>query len=348
MIRTDLKSMSLEELKKEFLKIGEKPYRGLQLYNYMHKNMNSDVLNINSFSKELRDKLNRDYYISDLKILERFDSKLDGTKKYLFLLEDNNIIEGVAMKYKYGYSACISTQVGCRMGCSFCASTKEGIIRNITPGEMLSEIYNIQRNLGIRLSNIVLMGSGEPLDNYLNVMKMLRILNDKNGQNFSFRNVTISTCGIVHKIYQLADEEIPVTLSVSLHFPFNELRSKIMPINNKYPIEEIIKACKYYVNRTNRRVTFEYTLIEGLNDGRECLDELKRILNGLLCHVNIIPLNPIKEFKYKKPEMDAVKIFVKELNKNGIPATVRRQMGADIDAACGQLRRSYMNEKGLL
>src|SRR5699024_4555856 len=236
------------------------------------------------------------YTISNINIIKRYDSKIDNTKKYLLLLEDNNIIESVAMKYKHGLYLGVFTQVGCRMGCNFCAYTKEGLVRDLTSGEILNQVYATQLDLNTQVNNIVLMGSGEPLDNYDNVIKFLNILHDEKGRNLSYRNMTLSTCGIVPKVYNLADEDIPITLSISLHSPFDEIRKNIMPIGKKYSIMDIIKACDYYVNKTNRRITFEYTLIEGTNDRKEDLEELIRLLKDKLCHINLIPLNPIKEF----------------------------------------------------
>jgi 23S rRNA (adenine2503-C2)-methyltransferase len=292
-----------------------------------------------------RDKLEKVSKINQLKIFKRFDSKVDNTKKYLFLLEDNNIIEGVAMEYKHGLTACISTQVGCRMDCSFCASTKEGLIRSLTPAEMVSQIYMMEEDLNDKISNIVLMGSGEPLDNYENVIKFLNIIHHEKGHNTSYRNITLSTCGLVPKIYSLADEEMPITLSISLHSPFDEDRRKIMPIGNKYSIDEIMEACRYYNNKTNRRITIEYTLIEGVNDRIADLNELVKILRGISCHVNLIPLNPIKEFSQGRPSRINIERFEKSLAKAGIPVTIRREMGGDINASCGQLRRRYTDER---
>ena len=345
MKRVDLKSLSIDELNEVFKSIGEKEYRSIQTFSFIHGNMISNISDITVLSKPLRDKLKENFYISELNIIKRFDSKIDNTKKYLFLLEDENIIESVVMEYNYGKTACISTQVGCRMGCAFCASTKEGLVRNLTPGEILSQVYGIQRDLNIKLSNIVIMGSGEPLDNYENVLKFLYLLHNKNGQNFSFRNITLSTCGIVPKIYELANEELPITLSISLHSPFNEDRKKMMPIGKKYSIEEIINACHYYVKKTNRRITFEYTLIKNKNDRKKDLEELNRILKGLNCHINLIPLNPIEEYKENKSDKDIIRKFKDELENKGINVTVRREMGSDINAACGQLRRDYIKSK---
>lgn len=345
MSRVIFNNMTIEELKPFFCEIGEKEYRAEQLFTFIHKNHVSTVEDITVFSKSLRDKLNSIGEIDKIRIYKRFDSNIDDTKKYLFLLRDDNIIESVLMKYSYGYSACISTQVGCRMGCMFCASTKEGCIRNLDPYEMAEQIYAIEEDLGIRIGNVVLMGSGEPLDNYDNVLEFLNIIHHEKGHNLSYRNITLSTCGIVPKIYKLADEGIPITLSISLHSPFDNIRKTIMPIAKTYSIEEIIKACRYYFDKTNRRVTFEYTMMEGINDSKRDLEELIRILKGLNCHVNLIPLNPIEEFDREKPKITSIERFQNGLKKANIQATVRREMGADINAACGQLRRSFANRR---
>jgi len=340
----DLKSFSLDEMKSIFVEMGEKEYRAIQTFKFIHQNMANSIDDITVLSKGLRDKLNKNFNISCTSIAERYDSNIDNTKKYLFQLEDGNIIESVVMEYRHGTTACISTQVGCKMGCAFCASTKGGLIRNLSSGEILSQVYNIQNDLDIKLSNIVLMGSGEPLDNYENVIKFLSILHDENGQNFSYRNITLSTCGLVPKIYKLAEEELPITLSISLHSPFNEERKKIMPIARVYSLDELLDACRYYIDKNNRRITFEYTLIKGINDRKEDLNELSRILKGLLCHVNLISLNPIEEFAKDKVNKNTIEMFKRELSKNGIPVTIRREMGSDINAACGQLRRKYISK----
>ena len=345
MYYNDLKSFSLDEMKSIFVEMGEKEYRAIQTFKFIHQNMVNSIEDITVLSKSLRDKLNENFSISDISIAERYDSKLDNTKKYLFKLEDANIIESVAMEYKHGTTACISTQVGCKMGCAFCASTKGGLIRNLSSGEILSQVYNIQNDLDIKLSNIVLMGSGEPLDNYENVIKFLNILHDENGQNLSYRNITLSTCGVVPKIYKLAEQELPITLSISLHSPFNEERKRIMPIAKAYSLDELLEACRYYINKTNRRITFEYTLIKEINDRKEDLNELSRILKGLLCHVNLISLNPIEEFAKDKANKNTIEMFKRELTKSGIPVTIRREMGSDINAACGQLRRKYISKE---
>lgn len=342
--KKDLKSLTLDELKNLFESVGEKSFRGKQAFKWIHQKMINSINDITEFSKTLKDKLNHEYKITKLQIVKRFDSKIDETKKYLFLLEDGNIIESVMMKYKHGISVCISTQVGCKMGCSFCASTKGGFVRNLTPGEIVDQVYQIQKDLDVKVSNIVLMGSGEPLDNFDNVIKFLELIHCKSGQNLGYRHITLSTCGIVPKIYELANLKIPITLSISLHSPFDNERKKIMPIANKYTIKDILDACKYYVSKTNRRITFEYTLINGVNDSIRHADELTKLLSGILCHVNLIPLNPIKEANFKTSKDVHVLKFKEMLESRNINTTIRREMGGDINAACGQLRRDYINE----
>lgn len=344
MKKIELNSLTYDELIAFVTNVGEKEYRADQIYTFMHRNFGKSIEEISVISKKFRDKLKDIGKINSVRIFKRFDSKIDDTKKYLFLLEDNNIIESVAMKYKHGLTACISTQVGCRMGCSFCASTKEGRVRNLNPSEMVNQIYGIEEDLNERVGNIVLMGSGEPLDNYENVMKFLNIIHHEKGHNISFRSITLSTCGIVPKIYKLADKEIPVTLSISLHSPFDETRRTIMPIANRYSIKEIIDACKYYYNKTNRRFTIEYTLMEGVNDRPKDLQELIRLFKGLNCHINLIPLNSIEEFRKERPTQQNIKKFEKSLNDARIAATIRKEMGSDINAACGQLRRRFTDK----
>lgn len=339
--KIELNSLTLKELEDYMDSIGEKKYRGKQLFTYIHKNQGMTIEEISVFSLALRDKLENVSKINSMKIFKRFDSNIDNTKKYLFELEDGNIIESVAMEYKHGTTICISTQVGCKMGCEFCASTKDGLIRNLSSGEMASQIYMIEKDLNINISNIVLMGSGEPLDNYDNTLKFLKIIHDEEGHNISYRNITLSTCGIVPKIYELADEDIPITLSLSLHSPFDEERKKIMPIANKYSIDNIIEACRYYDNKTSRRITIEYTLIDGVNDREKDADRLIQIIRGINCHVNLIPLNPITEFHRSKSSNSSIERFANLLENVKIPVTVRREMGSDIDASCGQLRRRY-------
>lgn len=342
--KIDLKSLNIDELKQIFIDLGEKPFRAKQLFEWIHQRCADDIDDITVLSKALKEKLKEKYTIVNLKIVERYNSKLDGTKKYLFSLDDGNIIESVMMKYKHGVSVCLSTQVGCKMGCSFCASTKEGLIRNLEPSEILDQFYKIQKDIGENVRSVVLMGSGEPLDNYDNTIKFLNLLHSENGQNVSYRHLTLSTCGIVPKIYDLADENIPINLSISLHSPFDEERQKIMPVANSYTVNEILEACDYYIEQNNRRITFEYTLIDGVNDSEEHALEIARILKGMLAHVNLIPLNSIDEFDHKKSLDDSIQRFKNILENRGINTTVRREMGSDINAACGQLRRDYVVE----
>lgn len=345
MNKIELNSLTLDELKTFMVALGEKGFRGEQIFQYFNKHLKLDIEDLKLLPEETRSRLKENSKVNQIQVLEKFVSNVDGTKKYLYILEDNNIVESVLMEYKHGFTTCISTQVGCKMGCEFCASTKEGFIRNLTPAEMLNQIYMMEKDNDIKISNIVLMGSGEPLDNYDNTLKFLKIIHDEKGHNLSYRNITISSCGVVPKIYELANENLPITLSISLHSPFNEKRKLIMPIAKKYNIEELIKACKFYSESTNRRLTFEYTLIEGENDGEKEIRELSKILRGLNAHINIIPLNPIKEFSKDRPEKKHIEKFKEELERNGLKATIRREMGNDISASCGQLRRSYLEDK---
>ncbi|MTI69940.1 MAG: 23S rRNA (adenine(2503)-C(2))-methyltransferase RlmN [Firmicutes bacterium] len=345
MSKINLKDKTLSELKDIFINLNEKSFRAKQVYKWIHQKNINLISDITVLSKDLRDKLEKDYELSNMTILKRLDSKQDKTKKYLFLLKDKNIIESVMMKHKHGVTLCLSTQVGCRMGCEFCASTKDGLIRNLTAGEILDQVYQIENDLNIDVSNIVLMGSGEPLDNYENVLKFLKMINSKDGHNIGFRHITLSTCGVVGKIYELANENIPITLSISLHSPYNDERKKIIPIAKKYNIEELINACKYYIEKTNRRISFEYTLIEGVNDRKKDAYKIAEIIKGMLAHVNLIPLNDINETNFNKSNNKNVIKFKNILLEKGINATVRKEMGSDINAACGQLRRDYLRNK---
>lgn len=341
MEKIELNSMTLEQSKSFMISIGEKGFRGEQIFTYFNRNMKLDINSLVQLPQESRLKLLEEGKIAELKVLKRYDSDIDNTKKYLFLLDDQNIIESVFMEYKHGNTACISTQVGCKMGCEFCASTKEGLIRNLTPAEMLNQIYMMEKDTNKNVSNIVLMGSGEPLDNYENTIKFFKIIHDEKGHNTGLRNITLSTCGVVPKIYDLAKENIPITLSISLHSPFDDERGKIMPIARKYKLKELMEACRFYGDSTNRRLTFEYTLIENVNDSEKEVIELARILRGINAHVNLIPLNPIKEYAKDRPDRDNIERFQASLFNKNIPVTIRREMGGDISASCGQLRRSY-------
>ncbi|MCQ4921843.1 23S rRNA (adenine(2503)-C(2))-methyltransferase RlmN [Tissierella carlieri] len=340
MNKIELNSLTLKELKKYMISIEEKAFRGEQVFSYFNRNKKLDIEDLKILPEKLRMYLIENTKINKIDIYKVFASKIDNTKKYLFSLDDMNIIESVAMEYNHGLTACISTQVGCKMGCSFCASTKEGLIRNLTPAEMVNQIYMMEKDLGKSISNIVLMGSGEPLDNYDNTMKFIDIIHDEKGHNISLRNITLSTCGVVPRIYDLAKENLPITLSISLHSPFDNDRKKIMPIANRYSIEELIKACKFYSEMTNRRITFEYTLINNVNDRDKDIKELIKILEGLNCHINLIPLNPIQEFEKDRPSRENIERVQARLSKSNIAVTIRREMGGDISASCGQLRRT--------
>lgn len=294
-----------------------------------------------NLSKSLIERLNENCSLVDLKKEAVQISKIDGTRKYLFLLADGNVIESVLMKYKHGNSVCISSQVGCRMGCRFCASTLDGLVRGLTPSEMIDQIYQIGKDIGERISNVVVMGTGEPMDNFDNLLRFIELLTDENGLNISQRNLTVSTCGIVPKIRELAEHKLQITLALSLHASTQEKRLKLMPVANKYEIHEVIEACKDYFEKTGRRVSFEYSLVAGVNDTQEDVEQLTRLIRGMNCHVNLIPVNPIKERTFTQPDTGAIQNFKNKLEKNGINVTVRREMGRDIDGACGQLRRKY-------
>ena len=345
MAKEDLKSMSLEELQGFMANIGEAKFRAKQVFEWIHKKQADSFSDMTNLSKNLREKLEKEAKLSYARILEKRVSKQDGTTKYLFALENDNIIESVLMRYGYGNAVCISTQVGCRMGCTFCASTLDGVERNLTAGEMLSQIYEIQKDTGERASSVVLMGSGEPLDNYDNVIKFIKLLNDKDGLNIGQRHITLSTCGLIEKMYKLADECLQITLAVSLHAPNDEIRNKIMPVSKKNDMDRLLEACKYYSDTTKRRITFEYAMISGVNDSLDCAKELSERLRNMLCHINLIPVNDVKERNYKKSSGETVEIFAEFLNSKGIETTVRRKLGSDINAACGQLRKGYLEKR---
>nr|WP_027870240.1 23S rRNA (adenine(2503)-C(2))-methyltransferase RlmN [[Eubacterium] cellulosolvens] len=341
---TDIKSMLPDELKEALAKMGEKPFRAGQIFEWLHGKRVENYVDMTNLSKNLREKLSDSYPLTALSCVREEVSKVDGTRKYLFALPDNNVIESVWMKYHHGNSVCISSQVGCRMGCRFCASTLGGLVRSLTASEMLEQVYQIQRLTGERVSNIVIMGSGEPLENYENVVRFVRLVSHEKGLNLSQRNITISTCGIVPNIRRLADEELSVTLAISLHAPTDEKRKNLMPIANKYSIAEIMDACRYYFSRTGRRLTFEYALTGGQNDSDEDAAELARLLSRLNCHVNLIPVNPVRERSFIRPDRTAVLEFQNKLENFGINVTIRREMGSDINGACGQLRKSYLGD----
>ena len=342
MEKKDIASYSFEELQEEMLVIGEKGFRSRQIYSWIHEKLVDDFEETTNLSKTLRQKLEAAYEIRRVEMEKRQISKIDGTNKFLFCLKDGNMVESVLMKYKHGNSVCISSQVGCRMGCRFCASTLDGLERNLTPSEMLRQVYQIQKITGERVSNIVIMGTGEPLDNYDNFLKFIHMVSDEHGLNISQRNITASTCGIVPNIRRLAGEKLQITLALSLHGSNQEKRRSLMPVANKYELHEVLEACDYYFEKTGRRITFEYSLVHGVNDTPEDAKELMGILKDRNCHLNLIPVNPIKERNYEKPDKKSAENFKNKLEKNGINVTIRREMGSDIDGACGQLRRKTM------
>lgn len=342
--KIDIKSMNLAELTEFVASIGEKAFRAKQLYQWLHVKQVYAFDDMTNLSKAFRENLDEVSFITDLKQEQVQISQIDGTRKYLFLLEDGNVIESVLMRYKHGNSVCISSQVGCRMGCRFCASTLDGLVRGLRPSEMIDQIYKIGQDIGERISNVVVMGTGEPMDNYDNLLKFITLLTDENGLNISQRNLTVSTCGIVPRMRQLADEKLSITLALSLHASNQKKRLELMPVANKYDIHDVIDACKYYFDQTGRRVTFEYSLVGGVNDTDEDARELSQLIHGMNCHVNLIPVNPIKERDYVQSNAAVIAAFKNKLEKNGINVTVRREMGRDIDGACGQLRKRYINE----
>lgn len=336
--------LNLNELKAWMKEKNEKEFRAKQVLTWIYSGVNS-FEDMNNVPKATIEKIKSEFYIGIPRIIKTLISENSETRKHLFLLEDNNVVEGVVMKYNHGNSICISTQVGCNMGCKFCASTLGGAVRSLTSGEMIGQILAAQLELKEKISNIVLMGSGEPLDNFDNVVKFILDVNAPWGLNIGQRHITLSTCGIVPKIKELADLNLQITLAISLHAPNNEERIKTMPIAKAYSIETLISSCKYYISKTGRRITFEYALVKGINDSRESAEELSRLIKGMLCHVNLIPINEIKENQLKQSNKEQVNQFKDILSKNGIETTVRREMGSDIDAACGQLRKSYIDEK---
>ena len=342
MNRTDIKSMDLEELTEYIKSQGLPQFRAKQLYEWMHVKLAASFEEMSNIPLKLRRELEEKCELTVLEKVRVQVSEEDGTAKYLFMLSDGNLIESVLMRYHHGNSVCISSQAGCRMGCKFCASTIDGLARSLTPSEMLDQIYRIQQDTGERVSNVVVMGSGEPFDNFDNFIRFERLLTDGNGLNISARNLTVSTCGIVPKIYELADMKLQLTLAISMHAPNDEKRRELMPIANVYSIDEIMKACRYYINKTGRRVTFEYSLVKGENDTDLCAMELSRLVKGMNCHINLIPVNPIKERDFRQSDAVRISRFKSKLEKNGVTVTVRREMGRDIDGACGQLRKSYM------
>ncbi len=338
-MKTDIKSLPLDSIFNIVKYMGQPSFRAKQIFTWLHKFGVDSFDEMSNLPKAMREKLAEDYYISSCKIEKKLISKKDGTVKYLFSLCDGEYVESVIMKYKYGYTICVSSQVGCKMGCRFCASTLAGFVRNLTAGEIESQLHAAQKDLDIRISNIVLMGIGEPLDNYDNVILFMHNVNNENGLNISMRNITLSTCGVVPRIYDLMNENLQITLTISLHAPNDIIRSKTMPVNDKWGIDELLKACRDYIKKTNRRVSFEYTLINKVNDTPQCANELCSRLHGMLCHVNLIPVNDVEERGNVRSSDDSVNKFLQILQNNGINATIRRTLGSDINASCGQLRR---------
>lgn len=343
--QSELRSMTLEELGQVVVEAGEKAFRAKQVFEWLHKKRVSSIDEMTNISKKLREHLKENYTLDTLNVAKELISSIDGTRKYLFELSDGNIIESVWMKYKHGNSVCISSQVGCRMGCKFCASTLDGLERNLRPSEMLEQIYRIVEMTNERVDSIVIMGSGEPMDNYDNVVRFLHLITDKNGMGLSRRGVTLSTCGIVPRIYDLAKEGLPVTLALSLHATTDEERKVLMPIAKKYSLDEILEACDYYFKETGRRISFEYSLVKDTNDSMEHAKRLSDLLKGRSCHVNLIPVNPVKERGFETVTRKRAGEFQNMLEKYGINATIRREMGRDIQGACGQLRRSFTMKK---
>lgn len=336
--------MYISELEEYFLELGEKKFRAKQLFEAIHKQKLKNIEDISTFSQDLKEKLINSTEIYGVKKVLELKSKLDDTRKYLFELHDGNVIESVLMKYKYGYTVCISTQVGCKMGCAFCASTKKGFIRNLYACEMLDEIYEIERLNDINVSNVVLMGSGEALDNFDELIRFIELISVKEGKNLSKRNVTVSTCGLADKILKLAEYDYPITLTISLHNADEEERKKIMPITKSYPFDKLVPALKEYQAKINKRISFEYVLIDGLNDSYQSALDIKNLLKDIKSHINLIPLNKIKEYDEEPSTSENIIKFKKYLKDFGFNVTVRRELGADINASCGQLRNNYLEQ----
>ncbi len=340
----NIKEYNLDELQNELVALGEKKYRAEQIFKWIYVDKVKEFDEMTNLSIELREKLKKEYTMCNFKILKKQEAS-DGTKKYLFDVLDGNAIESVLMEYHHGKTICVSSQIGCKMGCKFCASTGIKFIRSLTCGEIVEQVLAVEQDIGDKISNIVFMGIGEPFDNYDNVMKAIKIINNQKGLNIGARHISISTSGLVPMIYKFADEELQCTLSISLHATNDAKRSSMMPINNRYNIEELMEACKYYINKTNKRISFEYALAKDNNDNLDDAKELVKLLKGMLCHVNLIPINKIENGEYVKSTNENIIRFRDYLNKNGIVATIRRELGSDIDAACGQLRRKSLKEE---
>lgn len=340
----NLKSLNIKEIEELMEELSYPKFRGKQIFQWIHNKKVKSIDDMNNIPKNIKEDLKNKTRWDSVELVKTLVSKKDGTKKYLFALNNGAIIESVFMKYSHGNTVCVSTQAGCRMGCTFCASTINGVDCNLTAGEMLSQIYMIEQETNEKVTGVVMMGSGEPLDNYEQSLKFIKLVNDPQGQNMGQRHITLSTCGMVDKIYELRKEKLQITLAISLHAPNDEIRRETMPIANKYSIEELIQACKDYVEHTNRRITFEYALIHGVNDTKEHATELAIRLRDMLCHINLIPVNEVKEIRYKKSSESRVSAFSSILEKNGIETTIRRKLGDDINGACGQLRLRYLQE----
>lgn len=344
MVKADLKDMTFEELEAVVLSLGEKPFRAKQIFKWIYRGAKT-FSDMTDLSKDLREKLAENFTIGHLEVERKLVSKIDGTIKYLFRLKDGNLIESVLMNYKHGNTICVSSQVGCRMGCRFCASTIGGLIRSLTPSEIIDQIMKTEEDSGQKISNIVMMGIGEPLDNFDNVLKFLKNVNHKDGLNIGYRHISLSTCGVVDGIYALAKENLPITLSISLHSPFDEKRRQLMPVDVKYPLPQLMKALKDYLAVTGRRISVEYAMIHGENDTPECAKELAKLFSGMLVHINLIPVNNVAERDFVRSNTQNIRKFQDTLSKLGLSVTVRRELGSDINAACGQLRKSVMEEK---
>lgn len=343
MSQQDIKSMTLDEIKADFAADGQPAFRALQVYKWLHRGV-SNFDEMSDQSKAFRQRLSERYYIANAVIEKKLESKLDDTVKYLFRLNDGEHVESVLMDYHHGHTICISTQVGCKMNCAFCATGKSGFSRDLTASEMLAQIQAAQKDASIRISNVVMMGMGEPLDNYENVLRFLELVTSDDGMNIGMRHISLSTCGIVDKIYDLAERKLQLTLSISLHAPNDVIRSKTMPVNRKWGVDELLKACRYYVSMTGRRISYEYAMISGVNDSDACAAELAEKLSGSLSHVNLIPVNDVSGAGFKKSTSDRLQKFSRILSNKGITVTVRRTLGSDINASCGQLRRRYKEE----
>ncbi len=342
--KQDIRSFDENELIELLNELSQPKFRASQIFKWLQAGID-DFDQMTNVPKSLRDILKEKCYIANVKIVKKLVSQIDGTIKYVYELFDGERIESVVMKYEHGYTVCISTQVGCRMGCSFCASGIDGLFRNLTPSEMLAQITKAQQDNGIRISNVVMMGMGEPLDNFENTVKFLKLVSCDNGLNIGLRHISLSTSGVVSGIKRLKDYNFPITLSISLHAPKDEIRSSMMKVNKKWGVDELLSACREYQSVTTRRISFEYALIDGVNNSDECADLLAKKLKGIMCHVNLIPANPVKENSFKKPDINKITHFKERLLKNGINATVRRTLGSDIDASCGQLRRKVKEDE---